>query len=397
MSQVVLGVCSSISIYKACDVLRGLQKKDYEVQVVMTKNATRLVSPLLFSALSRKKVMVDPFEGSSSGSIDHVELAGEIDLLVVAPATANIIGKLACGIADDFLSTFYLAARSPVLIAPAMNEAMYLHKRTQANIKRLRETGVYFVEPEKGYLACQDEGWGRLAHPEKIVEKCLQIVARSRSLLEKKVLVTAGPTREFLDPVRFVTNRSSGKMGYELAAEAFRRGAEVVLISGPTHLIPPKGVAYESVQSALEMGKAVQKHFGDADILIMAAAVSDFMFSSRSRKKLKKGGVSDGLSLVPTEDILLRLSRKKKNQFVVGFAAETDHVERNALAKMKEKALDMIVANDVSEEGVGFETDDNRVSIFFSDGRLIRSEKKSKLEISRIVLDEIEGVIGRPG
>jgi phosphopantothenoylcysteine decarboxylase/phosphopantothenate--cysteine ligase len=396
MCTIALGVCSSISIYKACDVLRGFQKKGYEVQVIMTKNATRMVSPLLFSALSRRKVLVDPFEDPSVESIDHVELAKKIELFVVAPATANSIGKLAGGIADDFLSTFYMAVNSPVLVAPAMNEAMYLHKQTQANMQKLREWGVCFVEPEKGYLACREEGWGRLASPEKIVEMSLQVIAKTQSLHGKKVLVTAGPTREFLDPVRFVSNRSSGKMGYELAAEALRRGAEVVLISGPTQLVPPQRVNHHRVQTAQEMDEAVQKHFPDADILIMAAAVSDFKFSRRAAEKVKKAEFPEGLSLVPTEDILLRLSREKK-QILVGFAAETENVERNALAKLKKKSLDMIVANDVLEEGIGFESDDNRVSLFFPDGRVVRSEKASKLEISRIILNEIEGIIGQTG
>ena len=397
MCTIALGVCSSISIYKACDVLRGFQKKGYEVQVIMTKNATRMVSPLLFSALSRRKVLVDPFEDRSVESIDHVELAKKIELFVVAPATANSIGKLAGGIADDFLSTFYMAVNSPVLVAPAMNEAMYLHKQTQANMQKLREWGVFFVEPEEGYLACREEGWGRLASPEKIVEMSLQVMAKTQSLQGKKVLVTAGPTREFLDPVRFVSNRSSGKMGYELAAEALRRGAEVVLISGPTQLVPPQRVNHHRVQTAQEMDEAVQKHFPDADILIMAAAVSDFKFSRRAAEKVKKAEFSEGLSLVPTEDILLRLSREKKKQILVGFAAETENVERNALAKLKKKSLDMIVANDVLEEGIGFESDDNRVSLFFPGGRVVRSEKASKLEISRIILNEIEGIIGQTG
>ena len=397
MCTIALGVCSSVSIYKACDVLRGFQKKGYEVQVIMTKNATQMVSPLLFSALSRRKVLVDPFEDLSVESIDHVELAKKIELFVVAPATANSIGKLAGGIADDFLSTFYMAVNSPVLVAPAMNEAMYLHKQTQANMQKLREWGVFFVEPEEGYLACREEGWGRLASPEKIVEMSLQVMAKTQSLQGKKVLVTAGPTREFLDPVRFVSNRSSGKMGYELAAEALRRGAEVVLISGPTQLIPPQRVNHHRVQTAQEMDEAVQKHFPDADILIMAAAVSDFKFSRRAAEKVKKAEFSEGLSLVPTEDILLRLSREKKKQILVGFAAETENVERNALAKLKKKSLDMIVANDVLEEGIGFESDDNRVSLFFPGGRVVRSEKASKLEISRIILNEIEGIIGQTG
>jgi len=395
MSEIALGVCSSISIYKACDILRGFQKKEHMVRVIMTRNATRMISPLLFGALSGQRVLVDPFDDLSVESIDHVELAKNIELFVIAPATANTIGKLAGGIADDFLSTFYMAVNSPVLIAPAMNEVMYLHKQTQINIQKLKEAGVFFVEPAKGYLACREEGWGRLASPETIVDKSLLIMAQKKSLKGKKILVTAGPTREFLDPVRFVSNRSSGKMGYELAAEATRRGAEVVLVSGPSNLYSPRGATFFPVQTTQEMDEAVRKHFPAADIVIMAAAVSDFRFSRQSSDKVKKEELLDGLSLVPTEDILLRLSRGKKKKILIGFAAETENVEKNALAKLKKKALDLIVANDVSIEGIGFESDENRVSLLFPDGRILRTEKASKLEISRIILNEVEGIIGQ--
>lgn len=395
MQKIALGVCSSISIYKACDILRGFQKEHFRVQVMMTKNATRMVSALLFSALSGQKVFIDSFEDGPPEKINHVALAGEISLLVIAPATANMIGKLAWGVADDFLSTFYLAVRAPVLIAPAMNEAMYLHRRTQSNIQRLKALGVRFVEPERGYLACEEEGWGRLASPEKIVHEGLHILKTSRSMTDKKIVVTAGPTREHLDPVRFVSNRSSGKMGFELAEEARRRGARVVLISGPTHLVPPSGVELQNVQSAAEMSQAVEKHYPTADVVIMAAAVSDFMFSRQADQKLKKRQLAEDIRVVPTPDILSRLSRKKKEQILVGFAAETENLEEHARSKLKKKKLDMIVANDVSEEGVGFESDDNRVSLFFPDGRAVHTDIKSKLEISRIVLDEIESIIGK--
>ena len=394
MQTIVLGICSSISIYKSCDILRDFQKKGYRVQVLMTKNATHMISPLLFSALSGQNVFVDSFEKSTSEKINHVDLAKDISLLVLAPATANMIGKLAGGVADDFLSTFYLAVRSPVLIAPAMNEAMFFHKQTQENMKKLRAQGVRFVEPEKGYLACQEEGWGRLASPGKIVEKSLDILRTTRSLEGKKIIVTAGPTREHLDPVRFISNRSSGKMGFELADEAHNRGAEVILISGPTHLLPPRDIKSFFVQSAEEMNQAVEDHFHDTDILIMAAAVSDFMFSSQMKQKAKKSQSIENLQIVPTVDILSQLSRSKKNQICVGFAAETENIEQNALLKLKKKKLDLIVANDVSEEGIGFDAEDNRVSLFFPDGRVVHTDKKSKLEISRIILDEIEGILG---
>ncbi|MCJ7582261.1 MAG: bifunctional phosphopantothenoylcysteine decarboxylase/phosphopantothenate--cysteine ligase CoaBC [Candidatus Aminicenantes bacterium] len=395
MQTIVLGICSSISIYKSCDILRGFQKKGFRVQVLMTKNATHMISPLLFSALSGQKVFVDSFDEGTSERINHVDLAKDISLLVIAPATANMIGKLAGGVADDFLSTFYLAARSPVLIAPAMNEAMYFHKQTKENIQKLRAQGVRFVEPDKGYLACEDEGWGRLASPGKIVEDSLNILRTSRSLEGKKVIVTAGPTREHLDPVRFISNRSSGKMGFELADEAHKRGAEVVLITGPTHLFPPKDLTCFFVQSAEEMNQVVHDQFPDADILIMAAAVSDYMFSNPMKQKIKKSVPCENIQLVPTVDILSQLSRTKNNQICVGFAAETENIEQNALSKLKKKKLDLIVANDVSEEGIGFDADDNKVSLFFPDGDVVHTDKKSKLEISRIILDEIEGILGR--
>ena len=394
MQTIVLGICSSISIYKSCDILRDFQKKGYRVQVLMTKNATHMISPLLFSALSGQKVFVDAFEKSTSEKINHVDLANDISLLVLAPATANMIGKLAGGIADDFLSTFYLVVRSPVLIAPAMNEAMYFHKQTQKNMKKLRAQGVRFVEPEKGYLACEEEGWGRLASPGKIVKESLDILRTTRSLDGKKIIVTAGPTREHLDPVRFISSRSSGKMGFELAEEAHNRGAEVILISGPTPLLPPRDIKSFFVQSAEEMKQAVEDHFQNTDILIMAAAVSDFMFSSQMKQKAKKNLSIKNVHLVPTVDILSQLSRTKKNQICVGFAAETENIEQNALLKLKKKKLDLIVANDVSEEGIGFDAEDNRVSLFFPDGRVVHTDKKSKLEISRIILDEIERILG---
>jgi phosphopantothenoylcysteine decarboxylase/phosphopantothenate--cysteine ligase len=393
--SLALGVCSSISIYKACDILRGFQKNDFRVFVIMTRNATRMISPLLFSSLSGQKVFVDPFDDSYTEKINHVDLAGKISLLLVAPATANMIGKMAGGIADDFLSTFYMAVRSPVLVAPAMNEAMYLHRQCQKNIQKLKASGVRFVEPEKGYLACEDEGWGRLASPDKIIEAGLQMLRTSRSLAGKKVLITAGPTREFLDPVRFVSNRSSGKMGFELAEEARKRGAQVVLVSGPTHLFPPPGLEFHKVESASQMSQAVHEHFQAADVVIMAAAVSDFMFARTNDQKVKKGESADKIQLVPTPDILGRLGLEKNKQFVVGFAAETEKVEKNALSKLKQKNLDMIVANDVSREDVGFESENNRVHLYFSDGRKVSTEKKSKLEISRIIWDEIEDVFGK--
>lgn len=395
MKKIVTGVCSSISIYKACEIVRRFQKESFEVQVIMTKNATHLVSPVLFSALAGRRVLVDLFQQDGSEEIAHIELAKETSLLLVAPATANILGKFASGVADDFLSTFYLAFNGPVLVAPAMNEVMYLHKQTQMNVKKLKSQGVCFVEPEKGYLACQDEGWGRLAPVERIVREAFKLMGKSQSLRGKTVLVTAGPTREHLDPVRFLSNPSSGKMGFELAGEALRRGAEVILVSGPTNLIPPPGVRVKWILTAEEMGKEVERYLPKSDIIIMAAAVSDFKFSSSSSQKIKKQKMSRTIHLVETPDILKKTARRKAGRFLVGFAAETESVQENALRKLKEKSLDLIVANDVSKNDMGFGSDYNRVWLCFSDGKILRSGKKSKFEISQMILDEIEGRIGR--
>jgi phosphopantothenoylcysteine decarboxylase/phosphopantothenate--cysteine ligase len=395
MGKIALGVCSSISIYKACEMIRIFQDKKFQVQVILTQNASRMISPLLFSALSGHKVLVDPFQEEDSDTIAHVALAKEISLFLVAPATANIIGKLASGVADDFLSTFYMAVKCPVLIAPAMNEAMYLHRQTQQNIHKLKAFGVKFVEPEKGYLACRDEGWGRLAAPEKVVEAGIKLTKKSRSLKGKTVIVTAGPTQEFLDPVRFLTNSSSGKMGYELAEEALRRGAEVILISGPTHIFPPRKAAVKKVQTALEMEKEILKHFTSSDIVIMAAAVSDFRFAESPPHKIKKETLREKIEIVPTQDILQKLGRKKEGRILVGFSAETENVVENAQKKMRKKNLDLIVANNVLNEDIGFGSDFNQVSLISPGGKIVHSERKSKLEISQMILDRVEGIVGK--
>ena len=411
MDMIALGVSSSISVYKACEVIRRFQDKNYQVQVIMTRNASQLISPLLLSALSGREVMVNPFEEKQSQRIAHVSLAKEASLLLVAPATANILGKFASGVADDFLSTFYTTVECPVLIAPAMNEAMYgnmaveeniakneamyCHRQTQQNIRKLKGLGVKFVEPEIGYLACKDTGWGRLASPDKIVEEGLMIIKKSESLKDKTILVTAGPTREFLDPVRFLTNRSSGKMGYELAEEALRRGAEVVLVSGPTNLFPPSRAELKQVQTAEEMKKEVLKHFPKADIVIMSAAVSDFMFAKAASNKVKKEKLGENIKITPTPDILVELGRKKGSKVLVGFAAETENVIDNALKKLKKKGLDLVVANNVQAEGIGFESDFNQVSIVFPGGKSIQTDKMTKVEISQIILDKVEEIIGK--
>ncbi len=395
MEKIVLGVCSSVSLYKACEVLRGFQKKGFEVYVIMTKNAAKLISPRLFQALTGHPVFMDPFEENLSQKIAHIDLARDLRLLLVAPATANMIGKLASGIADDFLSTFYMAVDCPVALAPAMNERMYFHSQTQENIRKLKACGVSFIEPERGYLACGEEAWGRLADPEDIVEQGLGLIDKSTSFQGKTVLVTAGPTREPLDPVRFLTTRSSGKMGYALAEEARRRGAKVILVSGPCSLPAPPRAELRNVQTAQEMQEEVMRFSSQADVILMAAAVSDFKFLHTSSYKIKKERPVDKIELVKTPDILKEVGGKKGKKIVVGFAAETEDVEKNARNKLKQKNLDMIVANDVSRQDIGFDSDMNQVSIFHKGGKATHTEKRSKLEISRIILDEVEDIIAR--
>ncbi len=392
MNKVALGVSSSIGIYKACEVLRGFQKGGCEVQVIMTRNATKLITPTLFSSLSNNDTLIDLFDDAVTRTIGHIALAKEVSLLCVAPATANVIAKFASGVADDFLSTFFLAASCPVLVAPAMNEAMFLHPQTQANIRKLRAIGVEFIDPERGALACRDEGWGRLAEPAKIVQSGLGLIGRTQGLKNKTVVVTAGPTREFLDPVRFLSNPSSGKMGYELAGEARRRGAEVILVTGPTRLIPPAGVKVERVVTAEEMKKAVLGFFPRADIVLMAAAVSDFRFKDVRAQKVKKGTLPSALAIEPTTDILALLGQKKKGQFLVGFAAETEDTIGHARAKMAEKNADLMVANTVGS-GKGFESDDIEVEIISPSGDAAAIPMASKREVSRMIFDAIEDAV----
>lgn len=394
MAKIVLGVTSSVSIYKACEVLRGFQKAGHEVQVILTPNAAKLVSPLLFNSLSGRRTIVELFDEDHPWSVAHVALAKEAALLVVAPATANIMAKFAAGVADDFLSTFYLAADAPVLIAPAMNEAMFLHPQTRDNMNRLRRRGVEFVEPAKGYLACGDEGWGRLAEPDDIVRRGLELLRRSLSLDGRTVLVSAGPTREYLDPVRFLSNRSSGKMGYEMAREALARGAKVVLVSGPTDEVPPARAELVPAETAADMKKELLKRFPKSDIVVMAAAVADFSFPDRAGRKIKKQALSGNLKIVPTPDILKSLGERKKGQFLVGFAAETDDLEANAVKKIKAKRLDLIVANDVSRPGIGFDADDNQALLIDAGGRVRGTPKMSKRELSRVIWDAIEASLG---
>ena len=359
MPTVVLGVTGCIGAYKAAEVLRELQRREVDVHVVMTANATRFVGAATFEALSRHPVFLDQFAAGPEGDIRHVSLADAADLLLVAPATANTIGKMARGIADDALSTLYTATTAPTVIAPAMNVNMFSHPAVVENMDILRRRGATFVEPGAGYLACGWLGKGRLAETAEIVDAAMAVLARTRDLEGEVVLVTAGPTVEDIDPVRFVSNRSTGKMGYRLAEAARDRGAKVTLVSGPTALAAPAGMEVVAVRSAEEMARAVEEHGGAATIVAMAAAVSDYRPSERAPQKVKKSAGASRLDLVRTPDILQALGKDKRGRFLVGFAAETEDVIAHARRKRADKGVDLLVANDVGRAGIGFASDDN--------------------------------------
>jgi phosphopantothenoylcysteine decarboxylase/phosphopantothenate--cysteine ligase len=385
---VTLGVGSSISSYKAAEILRELQKEGHTVRVAMTRNATRFVKPLTFESLSRHPVYLSEFS-AKKGEVLHVEVAKESDLILIAPATANLIGKFAAGIADDFLTTLFLARRSPVLIAPAMNVYMYRNSIVQQNLDRLKAEGVQFVEPGEGYLACGDEGAGRLAPVEEIVSRAVSMLAARSSLSGKHVVVTAGPTWEALDPVRVLTNRSSGRMGYALAEEAVARGANVTLISGPTQILPPLNVSLVKVQTADEMKNAVLKEFASADYVIKAAAVSDFKPAQQLSQKKKKIGRSESIDLEPTDDILMLLGQKKKHQILVGFCVESEDLEKRAQQKLQKKNLDFIVANLVGPKHDPFQSESNEVFVLDRFGQ----KHYFPLQKKRLVASEIWGLI----
>lgn len=357
---VLVGVTGCIAAYKACELVRALQKRGYRVKVVMTENATRFVGATTFKALTREPVAVSLFD--TSAAIHHISLAEEADVFVVAPATANVIAKIAQGGADDLLTTTALATRAPLIVAPAMNVHMWDAEPTRENIATLESRGVTIVAPGTGMLACGYEGAGRLAEVSAIEEAVVASVERAGSLRGKQVLVTAGPTHEPIDPVRYIANRSSGKMGYAIAAEALRRGAEVTLVSGPTSLTPPFGVRFVSVQTASEMLRAATEAFGTTDVAVFSAAVADWRVAEVATDKMKKGdGCAPVLEFVANPDILATLAAEKGERYVVGFAAETSDVTENARAKLVSKNADLIVGNDVSDPSIGFGTDHNRV------------------------------------
>ncbi len=389
--NIIVGITGGIAAYKSCDIVSHLKKLGANVNCIMTKNATEFIAPLTLQSISQNKVIVDMFEKAVNWEIEHISLAKKADLFVIAPATANFIGKLATGIADDMLSTTIMATKAPILIAPAMNTNMYSNPIVQNNIEKLKSLGVRFIAPASGRLACGDIGEGKLAPVETIVAEITQLFTRAGDFLGKKILITAGPTREAIDPVRFISNHSSGKMGYALAEAAIRRGADVTLISGPVALEKPLGLgSFIAVESAADMRLAVLDNFQEMDVIIMAAAVGDFSPKQKSSQKIKKGDGHLTLELEKTNDILGELGKVKENRFLVGFAAETQKVSEYAKEKLIQKNLDFIVANDLTQEGAGFGTETNIVKIIEHSGKVEDFPLMSKRELSHIILDRIK-------
>ncbi|WP_288524292.1 bifunctional phosphopantothenoylcysteine decarboxylase/phosphopantothenate--cysteine ligase CoaBC [uncultured Clostridium sp.] len=388
---VVVGVSGGVAVYKALDVISRLRKKDVEVHVIMTKSATEFVTPLSFQSLSQNMVIIDMFAEPKAWEIQHISLAKKADLMLIVPATANIIGKVANGIADDMLSTTIMATKAPVVFCPAMNTNMYENPIVQRNINLLKEFGYEFIEPASGRLACGDEGKGKLQDTEIIAEETLRRLHSTKDLLGKKVVVTAGPTMVPIDPVRILTNRSSGKMGYSIAEEARDRGAEVVLISGPTSLIKPNGIKVIDIKTNEDMFNAIKNEFKDADIVIKSAAVADYKAKNYSNEKIKKTGDDLNLIFERDRDILKTLGDMKENQILVGFAAESSNLKENAKGKLERKNLDYIVANDISKQETGFASDENKVTIISKSGEEVSLEKMSKREVAKNIFDIIKG------
>jgi phosphopantothenoylcysteine decarboxylase/phosphopantothenate--cysteine ligase len=387
--NIVIGVAGGIAVYKVVDVVSRLKKQGANVIIIMTQSATKFVTPLTFREISGQPVIVSMWGEVTNWNVEHIELASKADLFLVAPATGNMIGKIANGIADDMLSTTVMATKAPVLFVPAMNTNMYLNPIVQQNINKLTQLDYHFMVPDCGKLACGTEGIGRLPEPERIVEKVNEMFKVKNDFLGKKILITAGGTQEAIDPVRYIGNRSSGKMGYALAAIAASRGAEVTLISGPTNLVVPSGVRVEYIESALQMREAVLAQFADSDIVIKAAAVADYRPQSIAEHKIKKTGDTLHLTLEKNPDILLELGQLKQNQILVGFAAETQQLLAHAKEKLSRKNLDMIVANDVSIPGAGFNADTNIAKLLYRDGRMEELPKMSKKQLAEIILEKI--------
>ena len=390
---VVLGVCGGIACYKAVDVVRLLVRDGFSVQVIMTREAMEFVTPLTFQTLSGRPVATEIFSLTQESEIGHINLADQAQALVIAPATANIIGKIAAGIADDLLTTAVMATQAPVLIAPSMNVHMFENPILQENIRKLRRLGYHFMEPAEGYLACGYEGKGRLPEPEEIVEEIRRLL-KKKDLAGERLLITAGPNQEPIDPVRHLTSRSSGKMGYALARAGVRRGAEVTLISGPTFLPPPSGARMVRVKTAAEMRRAVLEEFPGATAVVMAAAVADYSPEQFVPQKLKKGDQAIQLNLKPNPDILRELGARKNGKILVGFAAETEDLVANAKKKLRDKNLDLIVANDVTQEGSGFEAETNAATILDRKGNAHRLPLMTKEELADRIYDFLLAIKG---
>jgi phosphopantothenoylcysteine decarboxylase/phosphopantothenate--cysteine ligase len=388
MASILLGVTGGIAAYKACEVLRLFDRAGHRVRVVMTRTATGFVGPLTFETLSKARVLTDERPLGEDGAILHIQYADEADVFVIAPCTANVIAKLAQGVADDALSTTALAFTGPVLIAPAMNVNMWRSDSVQANLDTLRKRGMHIVEPSSGDLACGWVGEGRLAEPPEIVEAVLRILDAHKDLGRLRILVSAGPTQERIDPVRYISNRSSGKMGYAVVEAARARGASVTLVSGPVSLPKPAGVTVIEVESAAEMKAAMEGRATDSDIVIMAAAVADYRSAAPADGKIKKDSAEVQFSFVRNDDILASLGKSKpKGQVLVGFAAETSNVVAYGQDKLKRKNADLFVANDVSRKDIGFSADENEVHLLFADGRVEKVEKAPKKRIANAILD----------
>lgn len=396
--RVALGVTGGIAAYKAAELVRVLQDRGLDVQVVMTAGARNFVTPLTFAALSGHKVITEIFgkggeEPNVESAIEHIAVAQGIDALVIAPATANVIARIAQGIADDFLTTLCLATKAPIIVAPSMNVNMWDNAATQQNLDILRAHGIRVLDPDEGYLACGMVGSGRLASVDTIAHAVFEALQVREDLKGETILVSAGPTEEPLDPVRYLSNRSSGKMGYALAEAGQRRGATVIVVSGPTRLPAPRGVTVEKVRTSHEMKEAILRNLDHATVVLMSAAVVDFAPTQPETRKIKKHEGHLTIEFKPTCDILAEVSRRRHSrQLIVGFAAETDHLLENAAAKLRDKRLDLIAANDVTQEGAGFDSDTNIVTLIFPDGQAKPLEKMSKLDVANRILDEVVGL-----
>lgn len=391
---VVIGVSGGIAVYKSLDVISRLRKLGVNVHVIMTKSATEFVTPLSFQSLSQNYVVCDMFEEPKTWDVEHIALAKKADVFLIAPATANVIGKIANGIADDMLTTTVMATKGKVLIAPAMNTNMYENPVVQRNISILKELGHNFTEPESGRLACGDTGKGKLASPETIVEDVVKLLSLEQDLKGQSIIITAGPTVESIDPMRYITNRSTGKMGYSIAKKAIERGADVTLVTGPTNLTPPQNLKkIIKVESAEDMYNAVKDNLDENQVVIKSAAVADYKPKTYSDRKIKKSDDDLVIELDRNKDIAYEIGKIKNNKILVGFAAETNDLVENAKGKIKKKNLDFIVANDLTKEGAGFGVDTNIVKIIDRDGNITEYPKMKKEEVADVILDKVKSLL----